>query len=342
MMNKTLFAAAMLCTQLSQICCAQQKTEVKGHFDSFTADSVMVIYMGDTPRESHNVTLPAKGGDFVWTPAVDKATIAYIAAKPQQGERFGANGAAQVVVIPGETVTVSGTPLEETVSSPFNTALNAFMKPLEGKSDDEVAKAAADYIKANPSSLVSAYLVNCLVSDIDKTVEMIDAGVRNGVMSKLLDIFTAQAKQEAQRREASKNVQNGMPAPDFTLMDINGKELSLSSLRGKYVVLDFWGSWCIWCIRGIPKLKEYYAKYQDKMQILGIDCNDTEEKWRAAVKEHDIPWLHVYNPKSSELTKTYAIQGYPTKIVIDPKGNIVKTVVGEDPKFYDYLDGLFK
>ena len=50
-------------------------------------------------------------------------------------------------------------------------------------------------------------------------------------------------------------------APDFTLNDINGKPLALSSLRGKYVVIDFWGSWCGWCIKGIPKMKEYYAKY---------------------------------------------------------------------------------
>ena len=51
-------------------------------------------------------------------------------------------------------------------------------------------------------------------------------------------------------------------APDFTLNDINGKPLVLSSLRGKYVILDFWGSWCVWCIRGIPNMKEYYNKYK--------------------------------------------------------------------------------
>jgi len=131
-------------------------------------------------------------------------------------------------------------------------------------------------------------------------------------------------------------------APDFTLKDINGKALSLSSLRGKYVVLDFWGSWCIWCIRGIPKMKEYYAKYNGKFEILGIDCNDPEDKWRAAVKEHELPWLHVYNPKESKLLEQYAIEGFPTKVIVDPQGNIYKTVIGEDPAFYALLDELFK
>ena len=54
-------------------------------------------------------------------------------------------------------------------------------------------------------------------------------------------------------------------APDFELPDLQGNPLKLSSLRGKYVVLDFWGSWCVWCIRGIPKMKEAYAKHKDKM-----------------------------------------------------------------------------
>lgn len=148
-------------------------------------------------------------------------------------------------------------------------------------------------------------------------------------------------KTEQQAKPASL-VADGMMAPDFTLNDINGNPLALSSLRGKYVVLDFWGSWCIWCIRGVPKMKVYYFKYKDKMNILGIDCNDSDEKWKAAVKEHGIPWLHVYNPRSSDLLKTYAIEGFPTKIVIDPQGKIIKTVVGEDPQFYEFLDELFK
>lgn len=132
-------------------------------------------------------------------------------------------------------------------------------------------------------------------------------------------------------------------APDFELPDLQGNPLKLSSLRGKYVVLDFWGSWCIWCIRGIPSMKQAYTRYKDKMEILGIDCCDTEEKWKAAVKEHDIPWLHVRcsNELLPTLGKQYQIEGFPHKVVIDPDGHIIKMVVGEDPAFYTYLDELF-
>ena len=132
-------------------------------------------------------------------------------------------------------------------------------------------------------------------------------------------------------------------APDFTLNDFNGKPLSLSSLRGKYVILDFWGSWCGWCIKGIPQMKEYYQKYAGKFEILGIDCNDPEEKWKAAVEKYELPWLHVYNPRGeSKVLEQYEIQGFPTKIIVGPDGKIVKTIIGEDPAFYTFLDELFK
>ena len=135
---------------------------------------------------------------------------------------------------------------------------------------------------------------------------------------------------------------DAMMAPDFTLEDIYGMPLTLSSFRGTYVVLDFWGSWCPWCIKGIPEMKNYYKKYSGKFEIIGIDCNDPVEKWKAAVANYDMPWKHVYNPKGSRLAQQYGVQGYPTKIIIDPQGRVDKVVVGEDPAFYKYLDELFK
>lgn len=132
-------------------------------------------------------------------------------------------------------------------------------------------------------------------------------------------------------------------APDFELPDLQGNPLKLSSLRGKYVVLDFWGSWCVWCIRGIPKMKEAYSKHKEKMEILGVDCRDSEEKWKAAVEEHQLPWLQVRCPDESlqALASKYQIEGFPTKAIIDPDGKLVKVVVGEDPTFYTFLDELF-
>ena len=139
------------------------------------------------------------------------------------------------------------------------------------------------------------------------------------------------------------DVEAGEMAPDFELPNLEGKPTKLSSLRGKYVIIDFWGAWCIWCVRGIPNMKEAYNKYKDQMEILGVDCRDTEDKWKAAVKEHELPWKQVRCPDDQfrSLVEKYSIEGFPTKVIVDPKGKLVKVIVGEDPSFYTFLDQLF-
>ena len=141
---------------------------------------------------------------------------------------------------------------------------------------------------------------------------------------------------------SAQNIAVGAKAPDFSAKQIDGTVFTLSSLQGKYVVLDFWGSWCIWCIRGIPNMKEAYAKHKDKVEFVGIACRDTEEKWKAATKKYELPWISTLNPAANDLVKVYGIEGFPTKIVIDPKGNIAKIILGEDPAFYSYLEELLK
>lgn len=147
------------------------------------------------------------------------------------------------------------------------------------------------------------------------------------------------APQAAEQQSA---IVEGVKAPEFTLNDINGKPLSLSDLKGKWVILDFWGSWCPWCIKGFPALKEAYKEYAGKVEVLGIDCRDSEDVWKEAVKKYELPWLQVYNPKDSDLTKRYEIKGYPTKFIINPEGKIANVTIGENPEFFDILKSLVK
>lgn len=204
-----------------------------------------------------------------------------------------------------------------------------------------------DYVKAHPKQEAALCLLQN-IDDLDKMKEtfmLFDVSVREGRLKPIYDRWVENAEQlleaDAKEKEAQKKQAEGIDAPVFTLNDLEGKPLSLTSLRGKYVILDFWGSWCVWCIKGFPKMKEYYAKYSGKFEILGVDCNDTEAKWREAVKKHELPWLHVYCPEGATILSDYGITGFPTKIIIGPDGKIVKTIVGEDPEFYTLLDNLF-
>ncbi len=203
------------------------------------------------------------------------------------------------------------------------------------------------YVKAHPKQEAAMMLVHSL-EDLDlmkQGYDLLDTSVREGRLKPLYDKWVREAEQaleaEAKEKAAAKKQEAGVEAPLFTLNDLEGKPLALSSLRGKYVVLDFWGSWCVWCIKGFPKMKEYYAKYPGKFEILGVDCNDTKEKWKAAVQKHELPWKHVYCPDDATVLADYGVTGFPTKIIVGPDGKIVKAIVGEDPSFYTLLDELF-
>ncbi len=212
--------------------------------------------------------------------------------------------------------------------------------------EQALADAVLGYVKAHPDADASAMLLADLGDDAEHIKEgaaLLTERARGSLAANMYKGILASIEKE----QASQSIQEGLEgnlAPDFTLNDINGKPLALSSLRGKWLILDFWGSWCGWCIKGMPKMKEYYAKYQDKLEILGVDCNDTVEKWKAAVAKHEIPWLHVYwdKEKGDNPLEMYAVRGFPTKVVIDPEGKVAKVIVGEDPAFYDYLDEVLK
>ena len=91
-------------------------------------------------------------------------------------------------------------------------------------------------------------------------------------------------------------------------------------------------------------MKQLYKDAKGKIEILSIDCGDTEEVWKKAIVEHELPWLQVYNAGKDldDLAVKYAVSGYPTKIILNPDGTINKTIVGEDPEFYDYVKSLIK
>lgn len=201
------------------------------------------------------------------------------------------------------------------------------------------------YIEEHPNEDATATLV--LYVNYDQVITAINKlapEVRNGRMKTEIDslekLFT-RLMREKTAREAVKNdtVTIGGQVPELGLKDLNGNVLELKSLRGKYVVLDFWGSWCTWCIKGFPKLKEYYAKYRDRLEIVGVDCNDTAEKWADAVKKHNVPWLHVRS-EDGVTEQKFRVKGFPYKVLISPEGKVLNAYLGEKEDFYQYLDSI--
>ena len=378
-MKKSLvLSAALMLLSLSAMAQKAPKAnfQLKADVQNFAKDTVLV-YKG---RGVKMDTLLVKNGKFTYSTNLEKPEMYYFMTP--EAYRSNVRRVIRLVCVPNEKAQVSGDALNsyeatgskyyqqfhemdayvDEVSKELRDYEKSISEKIQNGGDREALlkeyneKAPAmekaehekifDFVAKHPDYEACAELVTNFndLKDMEKLVGMLSESVKNGRMKAYYQPIIDQVKMRMEADEKAKKLQAaGVEAPDFTLKDIQGNDFTLSSLRGKYVVLDFWGSWCIWCIKGMPKMKEYYAKYPGKFEIVGVDCNDTEEKWKAAVEKHQLPWKHVYNKRgdANDVCEKYAIQGFPTKIILSPEGKIVKTIVGEDPEFYTLLDELF-
>lgn len=203
-------------------------------------------------------------------------------------------------------------------------------------------KKILDYVRQYPDEDATAVLIPFVrEEDFPEALACLSERVRNGRMAASIQANIEQRKVRKAMDESRIMIQVGMKAPAFSASDINGNLLSLSSFAGKYVLLDFWGAWCGPCMKGMPVLKEYYGKYGDRMEIIGIDCRDSEQKWKATVLNNQLPWKHVQDGKDKDITTKYAVESFPTLILIDPQGVIIKIADKDKETFFEYIDALF-
>ena len=377
-MKRFLISLAAIITTLIPVVTNAANSKEKCTFKGNLKNAPDTLLIFANPRSLQNDTVVTRNGSFNFSVNVTEPTIiyAYSPGSLRRQENLG----FQVIAVPGESCVLSGDikGIYNTDGSKFYKEYNMASKALDesskpfielaenlekrmqaGESQEVIRKEYHEkmpamreerinkllaFIKANPRSEGSVAIIPQLgdLAKMKEAVALLSKEVREGRMKSIYQTAINQLEEQAQAESmAAAKQAAGTIAPDFTLNDPTGKPLSLSSLRGKYVVLDFWGTWCGWCIRGIPKMKEYYSKYKNQFEILSIDCNESKEKWLAGLKKYEMPWLHVYNPDNTSVREDYAIQGYPTKIIVGPDGKIVKTVVGEDPSFYQFLDDTF-
>ncbi|MEM9260047.1 MAG: TlpA disulfide reductase family protein [Bacteroidota bacterium] len=153
------------------------------------------------------------------------------------------------------------------------------------------------------------------------TIKLADA-----IGQRFKEAYPKAVAQISQQASGLRTYTIGAEAPDFTGLDPEGQEISLSDLRGKVVLIDFWASWCGPCRRENPNVVKMYAKYKDQgFEILGVSLDNTKSRWLKAIEDDKLTWLHVSDLMGwrSAFAKQYGVSSIPQTILLDKDGNIL-------------------
>lgn len=258
-----------------------------------------------------------------------------------------------------------------TFNSPANEALKSLLINIEGQRMTLVSTSKqVDSLttnKASDSAITAASLqlstvtknFNNFITGYIDTVSQpvvalfalgytqgIDPAALNAVVPRLVNRFpghqgvigvVTQFNQMIAEQNKPQPAKTGMPgigsqAPDFTMNDTEGKPFKLSQLKGKYVLVDFWASWCAPCRGENPNIVAAYNQFKDKnFTILGVSLDDNKDKWLQAIKADKLDWKQVSDLKGWEnaTVSMYGYDGIPYNVLLDPQGKIVATSLRE-------------
>lgn len=234
----------------------------------------------------------------------------------------------------------------------FNT-ISIIIDSMKSRGDDSaILRAKADLTEMNMAFTryievyadTTAYLPNALFAVqmlnpqaeqdyIVTFIQSINSRFPNAQLAKDFNAKYNQVLASLSQQNTSGGATIGNPAPEISLPSTDGNVVKLSSFKGKYVLLDFWASWCGPCRKENPNVVAAYNRFKDKnFTILGISLDDDKDKWTNAIEKDGLTWAHASDLKGWEsiAARTYGVQAIPTNFLIDPQGNIVaRDLTGE-------------
>ncbi|MBB5439705.1 peroxiredoxin [Pedobacter sp. AK017] len=367
-MKKTIFSVLIL---LPFMAAAQKNYTITGKLPAVKgqAKAYLVLLKNNAWKETDSAEI--KDGKFQFTGSVNEPQNAILAVRRNGAADSGRQRDALGFFIENSKIEIVGTDLISnakitgSVANRENEEREAMIKPVTAKIiklQDEFGKKAADgyYIKSleerkkagdsiqklvamnkdinhrfaetHLNSFMGLYTFNMYVLD-----NKFDPAKEEPLFNRFSTVLKSSplGKRTIEKLEIGKRRQTGAKATDFTQNDLNGKPFTLSSLRGKYVLVDFWASWCGPCRAENPNVVKAYNELKGKnFEIVGVslDYPGGKAAWAEAVRKDGLPWIQVSDLKGwkNEVALMYGINSVPQNLLIDPQGVIIaKNLRGE-------------
>lgn len=353
-MKKSIISGLLLL--MGGLCQAQDKFEISGHLPGLGNDQKIILSYVDSQGKNVKDSTLVKNGKFSLSGTTAFGNRADLSAKDSYQTFYLEKGKYKVtgtddiarasitgtqaqadylvydrmVGIPHREYKKLVYPYMNARSAKDTVKMNAIanqIKPIAARME-----AALDsFIFSHPDSYVALDAINdnkTMVIDpatFGRYYDPLSKRVLNSLTGKKLTAKYDKAKQLALGRKV-----------DFIQTDDKGQEFKLSSLKGKYVLVDFWASWCGPCRAENPHLLKAYKELKDKgFEIVGVSLDEKKEQWLGAVKQDGMPWIQVSDLKGfkTEIAVKYGIDAIPQNFLINPEGIIVaKNLRGEDVK----------